>query len=65
MGQIRLELMTPALSERCSNQLSYCPSFWLIPLRIYPGARIISKIISNELTYQLRKFRTEILKKRR
>ena len=25
MGQIRLELMTPALSERCSNQLSYCP----------------------------------------
>ena len=25
MGQIRVELMTPALSERCSNQLSYCP----------------------------------------
>ena len=25
VGQIRLELMTPALSERCSNQLSYCP----------------------------------------
>ena len=27
MGQIRLELMTPALSERCSNQLSYCPIY--------------------------------------
>ena len=27
MGQIRVELMTPALSERCSNQLSYCPIF--------------------------------------
>ena len=26
MGQIRVELMTPALSERCSNQLSYSPS---------------------------------------
>ena len=25
MGQTRVELVTPALSERCSNQLSYCP----------------------------------------
>ena len=25
MGQNRVELLTPALSERCSNQLSYCP----------------------------------------
>ena len=25
LGQIRLELMTPALSEQCSNQLSYWP----------------------------------------
>ena len=25
LGQIRVELMTPALSEQCSNQLSYCP----------------------------------------
>ena len=25
MGQKRVELLTPALSERCSNQLSYCP----------------------------------------
>ena len=30
MGQIRLELMTPALSERCSNQLSYCPIFFVV-----------------------------------
>ena len=27
MGLIRLELMTPALSTRCSNQLSYRPAF--------------------------------------
>ena len=27
MGQIRVELMTPALSERCSNQLSYGPLY--------------------------------------
>ena len=27
MGQNRVELLTPALSERCSNQLSYCPVF--------------------------------------
>ena len=26
VGQNRVELLTPALSERCSNQLSYCPS---------------------------------------
>ena len=25
MEQDRVELSTPALSERCSNQLSYCP----------------------------------------
>ena len=25
LGQNRVELLTPALSERCSNQLSYCP----------------------------------------
>ena len=25
LGQTRVELVTPALSERCSNQLSYCP----------------------------------------
>ena len=25
MGQNRVELLTPALSERCSNQMSYCP----------------------------------------
>ena len=25
MGRDRVELSTPALSERCSNQLSYCP----------------------------------------
>ena len=29
MGQNRVELLTPALSERCSNQLSYCPIFLL------------------------------------
>ena len=27
VGLIRLELMTPALSRRCSNQLSYRPNF--------------------------------------
>ena len=27
LGQNRVELLTPALSERCSNQLSYCPVF--------------------------------------
>ena len=27
MGQNRVELLTPALSERCSNQLSYCPNY--------------------------------------
>ena len=27
MGQNRVELLTPALSERCSNQLSYCPLY--------------------------------------
>ena len=27
MGQNRVELLTPALSERCSNQLSYCPKY--------------------------------------
>lgn len=27
VGLIRLELMTPALSTRCSNQLSYRPVF--------------------------------------
>ncbi len=27
MGPIRVELMTPALSERCSNQLSYGPLY--------------------------------------
>ena len=26
LGQNRVELLTPALSERCSNQLSYCPN---------------------------------------
>ena len=25
MGLIRVELMTPSLSEKCSNQLSYRP----------------------------------------
>ena len=30
MGQTRVELVTPALSERCSNQLSYCPLCWRI-----------------------------------
>lgn len=27
VGLIRLELMTPALSRQCSNQLSYRPNF--------------------------------------
>ena len=27
VGQNRVELLTPALSERCSNQLSYCPLY--------------------------------------
>ena len=30
MGQKRVELLTPALSERCSNQLSYCPRLLLL-----------------------------------
>ena len=30
MGQNRVELLTPALSERCSNQLSYCPIFFVV-----------------------------------
>ncbi len=29
VGQNRVELLTPALSERCSNQLSYCPKLLL------------------------------------
>ncbi len=33
VGLIRLELMTPALSERCSNQLSYKPPKFLVRLR--------------------------------
>ena len=29
MGLIRVELMTPSLSEKCSNQLSYSPSTYI------------------------------------
>ena len=29
LGQNRVELLTPALSERCSNQLSYCPFLYI------------------------------------
>ncbi len=31
VGLIRLELMTPALSTRCSNQLSYRPVLNILP----------------------------------
>ena len=52
MGQIRVELMTPALSERCSNQLSYCP---LKKSRQLPTFPLKSSIIGvRELDFRVR-----------
>ena len=38
VGLIGLEPMTPALSRRCSNQLSYRPR-WLSSLTCFPDSR--------------------------
>ena len=52
MGQIRVELMTPALSERCSNQLCYCP---LKKSRQLPTFPLKSSIIGvRELDFRVR-----------
>ena len=51
MGQIRVELMTPALSERCSNQLSYCPK------KPYSFIFITKKIIKNTIKKNKKKIK--------
>jgi hypothetical protein len=35
-GPVRLELTTPCLKGRCSNQLSYGPEFVAVKLQITP-----------------------------
>ena len=51
MGPIRVELMTPALSERCSNQLSYCPK------KPYSFIFITKKIIKNTIKKNKKKIK--------
>ena len=56
MGQNRVELLTPALSEQCSNRLSYWPVnkiIWLLDssdqVNFKKGKGRVGKMLANKL----------------
>ena len=56
VGLIRLELMTPALSTRCSNQLSYRPNYFLLRTTccgFLPTDNIVKEVIQPQVPLRL------------
>ena len=54
MGLIRVELMTPSLSEKCSNRLSYSPKIKYINKRERKnGSKVYFWLYTNQFTFLL------------
>ena len=54
MGLIRVELMTPSLSEKCSNRLSYSPKLKYINKRERKNcSKVCFWLYTNHVTFLL------------